>query len=150
MAAEDRYACLRLENQLCFPLYACAKEVVRRYRPMLDELGITYTQYIAMMALWEYRSVSVKDLGALLCLDSGTLTPLLKKLEEKGFVERSRDIKDERVLIVSVTDAGMELREKALSVPGAIASCIPLSFEDASTLERILRSMMADFRKDLD
>ena len=150
MAAEDRYACLRLENQLCFPLYACAKEVVRRYRPMLDELGITYTQYIAMMALWEYRSVSVKDLGALLCLDSGTLTPLLKKLEEKGFVERSRDIKDERVLIVSVTDAGMELREKALSVPGAIASCIPLSFEDASTLARILRSMMADFRKDLD
>ncbi len=150
MAAEDRYACLRLENQLCFPLYACAKEVVRRYRPMLDELGITYTQYIAMMALWEHRSMSVKDLGALLCLDSGTLTPLLKKLEEKGFVERSRDIKDERVLIVSVTDAGMELREKALSVPGAIASCIPLSFEDASTLARILRTMMADFRKDLD
>ena len=150
MAAEDRYACLRLENQLCFPLYACAKEVVRRYRPMLDELGITYTQYIAMMALWEHRSMSVKDLGALLCLDSGTLTPLLKKLEEKGFVERSRDIKDERVLIVSVTDAGMELRDKALSVPGAIASCIPLSFEDASTLARILRTMMADFRKDMD
>ena len=148
--AEDRYACLRLENQLCFPLYACAKEVVRRYRPMLDELGITYTQYIAMMALWEHRSMSVKDLGALLCLDSGTLTPLLKKLEEKGFVERSRDIKDERVLIVSVTDAGMELREKALSVPGAIVSCIPLSLEDATTLARILRTMMADFRKDLD
>lgn len=148
--AEDRYACLRLENQLCFPLYACAKEVVRRYRPMLDELGITYTQYIAMMALWEHRSMSVKDLGALLCLDSGTLTPLLKKLEEKGFVERSRDTGDERILIVSVTDAGMELREKALSVPGAIASCIPLSFEDASTLARILRTMMADFRKDTD
>ena len=148
--AEDRYACLRLENQLCFPLYACAKEVVRRYRPMLDELSITYTQYIAMMALWEHRSMSVKDLGALLCLDSGTLTPLLKKLEEKGFVERSRDIKDERVLIVSVTDTGMELREKALSIPGAIASCIPLSFEDASTLARILRTMMADFRKDMD
>jgi len=150
MAAEDRYACLRLENQLCFPLYACAKEVVRRYRPMLDELGITYTQYIAMMALWEHHSMSVKDLGALLCLDSGTLTPLLKKLEEKGFVERSRDIKDERVLIVTVTDSGMELREKALSVPGAIASCIPLSLEDATTLARILRTMMADFRKDLD
>ena len=149
MAAEDRYACLRLENQLCFPLYACAKEVVRRYRPMLDELGITYTQYIAMMALWEHRSMSVKDLGALLCLDSGTLTPLLKKLEEKGFVERSRDIKDERVLIVSVTDAGMELRDKALSVPGAIASCIPLSFEDASTLARILRTMMSEFSKDM-
>ena len=117
---------------------------------MLDELGITYTQYIAMMALWEHHSMSVKDLGALLCLDSGTLTPLLKKLEEKGFVERSRDTGDERILIVSVTDAGMELREKALSVPGAIASCIPLSFEDASTLARILRTMMADFRNDTD
>lgn len=150
METEDRYACLRLENQLCFPLYACAKEVVRRYRPMLDELDITYTQYITMMALWEHRSMSVKDLGALLCLDSGTLTPLLKKLEEKGFVERSRGKNDERILIVSVTDKGMELRDRALSVPGAIASCIPLSFEDASTLARILRTMMADFRKDLD
>ena len=80
----DGYDSLRLENQLCFPLYVCAKEVVRRYKPLLDGLGLTYTQYIAMMALWERRSLSVKDLGEMLYLDSGTLTPLLKKLEEKG------------------------------------------------------------------
>ena len=149
METEDRYACLRLENQLCFPLYACAKEVVRRYRPMLDELDITYTQYITMMALWEHRSMSVKDIGSLLCLDSGTLTPLLKKLEEKGYVERSRGKNDERILIVSVTDKGMELRDRALSVPGAIASCIPMPPEDAVVLARILRSLMSEFSKDL-
>ena len=103
METDGRYDCLKLENQLCFPLYACAKEVVRRYRPLLDELGITYTQYITMMVLWEHRSMSVKDIGETVCLDSGTLTPLLKKLEEKGFVERGRSPDDERVLTVTVT-----------------------------------------------
>ena len=142
---EDRYACLRLENQLCFPLYACAKEVVRRYRPILDELDITYTQYIVMMALWEHRDMSVKEIGDLLYLDSGTLTPLLKKLEEKGYIVRSRSGRDERVLTVSVTDRGMELRERALSVPGRIASCIPLERRDAEDLARILGKMMASF-----
>lgn len=145
MLSEDRYACLRLENQLCFPLYACAKEVVRRYKPILDELDITYTQYITMMALWEHRSLSVKDIGAMVCLDSGTLTPLLKKLEEKGYVERSRDRDDERVLTVSVTEKGMDLRERALSVPGSVATCIPISPEEALILARILRRMMAEF-----
>ena len=116
---------------------------------MLDELDITYTQYITMMALWEHRSMSVKDIGLLLCLDSGTLTPLLKKLEEKGYVERSRGKDDERILIVSVTEKGMELRDRALSVPGAIASCIPMPPEDAVVLARILRSLMSEFSKDL-
>ena len=150
MESEDRYACLRLENQLCFPLYACAKEVVKRYRPILDELDITYTQYITMMALWEHRSLSVKDIGTMVCLDSGTLTPLLKKLEDKGYVERSRDKDDERILHVSVTEKGMQLRDRALSVPGSIATCIPLSLEDAMTLSRILRKLMADFSNDLE
>lgn len=145
MLSEDRYACLRFENQLCFPLYACAKEVVRRYKPILDELDITYTQYITMMALWEHRSLSLKDIGAMICLDSGTLTPLLKKLEEKGYVERSRDRDDERVLTVSVTEKGMDLRERALSVPGSVATCIPISPEEALILARILRRMMAEF-----
>lgn len=149
METEDRYACLRLDRQLCFPLYACSKEVVRRYRPMLDALGITYTQYITMMALWEHRTMSVKSIGELLCLDSGTLTPLLKKLEERGYVTRSRSGRDERVLMVSVTKEGMALREKALSVPGAVASCIPIDPEDAATLYRILRSMMEQFSKDV-
>ncbi len=149
METEDRYACLRLDHQLCFPLYACAKEVVRRYRPMLDELGITYTQYITMMALWEHRSMSVKEIGETLCLDSGTLTPLLKKLEEKGYVKRSRCGTDERVLMVSVTPEGMDLRDRALSVPGAVFRCIPIDEEDAIDLSRILRKLMADFSKDV-
>jgi DNA-binding MarR family transcriptional regulator len=144
MESCDRYAGLKLENQLCFPLYVCAKEVVRRYRPLLDDLGITYTQYIALMALWEHRSLTMKELGSMLCLDSGTLTPLLKKLEEAGYVERCRDRDDERVLTVTVTEKGMELRERALSVPGEIASCIPLPMEDAMALARILKKMMAD------
>ena len=145
MESCDRYAGLKLENQLCFPLYVCAKEVVRRYKPILDELDITYTQYITMMALWEHRSLSLKDIGAMICLDSGTLTPLLKKLEEKGYVERSRDRDDERVLTVSVTEKGMDLRERALSVPGSVATCIPISPEEALVLARILRGMMAEF-----
>ena len=150
MESEDRYACLKLDNQLCFPLYACAKEVVKRYRPLLDELGITYTQYIVLMVLWENRSMSVKDIGAKVCLDSGTLTPLLKKLEEKGYITRSRDSGDERVLMVTITESGMELRERALSVPGAVATCIPLSYEDAVTLARILRGMMSQFSADAE
>ena len=94
----DKYDALKLENQLCFPLYACSKEIVRKYKPFLDELDLTYTQYIAMMVLWEHRQISVKDMGALLYLDSGTLTPVLKKLEQKGYLVRARDSEDERVL----------------------------------------------------
>ena len=93
----DKYDALKLENQLCFPLYACSKEIVRKYKPFLDELDLTYTQYIAMMVLWEHRQISVKDMGALLYLDSGTLTPVLKKLEQKGYLVRARDSEDERV-----------------------------------------------------
>ena len=92
----DKYDALKLENQLCFPLYACSKEIVRKYKPFLDELDLTYTQYIAMMVLWEHRQISVKDMGALLYLDSGTLTPVLKKLEQKGYLVRARDSEDDR------------------------------------------------------
>ena len=115
------------------------------YRPLLEKLGLTYTQYITMMALWEHRSMSVKEIGALLYLDSGTLTPLLKKLEEKGYVARSRSGEDERVLTVTVTESGMGLRERAMSVPGDLASCIPLEPKDAAELARILRKLMATF-----
>jgi len=141
MGTEERYECLKLENQLCFPLYACAKEVVRRYRPLLDELGITYTQYITMMVLWEHRSMSVKDIGELLCLDSGTLTPLLKKLEEKGYIVRRRDDNDERILVASVTEEGLALRDKAVNIPREIASCIPLQAKDTIELARILNEL---------
>jgi len=146
--ADEGYECLKLENQVCFPLYVCAKEVVRRYRPLLDALGLTYTQYIAMMALWEHRTLSVKDMGRILYLDSGTLTPLLKKMEEMGLVTRGRDPSDERVLIVSLTDEGEAMRDKAINVPGSMASCISISPEDAVALKRILDALMVTFKED--
>ncbi|MBR6037981.1 MAG: MarR family transcriptional regulator [Candidatus Methanomethylophilaceae archaeon] len=142
----EGYDGLKLENQLCFPLYVCAKEVVRRYKTLLDGLGLTYTQYIAMMALWERRSLSVKELGGILYLDSGTLTPLLKKLEEKGYVLRSRSSEDERVLDVSLTPEGEALKEKARSVPESMMSCLRIPPEDAAELARILRGIMGTLR----
>lgn len=113
--ANEEYNCLKLSNQLCFPLYACAKEIVRRYKPYLDELDLTYTQYIAMMVLWEKKEMNVKELGECIYLDSGTLTPLLKKLEAKGYVERHRSKEDERNLIIRITETGEALRTRALS-----------------------------------
>ena len=113
----EGYEQLKLENQLCFPLYAAAKEVVRKYKPLLDKLDLTYTQYIAMMVLWEIESMNVKELGSKLYLDSGTLTPILKKLETKGYISRCRCKEDERNLIIRITEAGEALKEKAASIP---------------------------------
>ncbi len=140
------YDALKLENQLCFPLYACSKEVVRLYKPFLDEIGLTYTQYIAMMVLWARQAVSVKDLGEALYLDSGTLTPLLKKMELQGQVSRNRDPKDERSVIVSLTDVGKSLREKAIDVPKRIGSCIPLTGEEAKTLSLLLYKILSTIK----
>ncbi len=133
---------LRLENQLCFPLYAAAKEVVNRYKPFLDQLDLTYTQYIAMMVLWERKSVGVKDLGKSLYLDSGTLTPLLKWLESKGFVRRERSSRDERAVTITITQAGEALREKARAIPGKMEKCMPLSREEAGTLYTLLYKLL--------
>ncbi len=138
----DKYDSLKLENQLCFPLYACAKEVVKKYKPFLDELDITYTQYIAMMVMWEHTKMNVKELGEYLFLDSGTLTPLLKTLEKKGLVTRARSKEDERNLVVSVTDEGMALRDKALEVPKQVAGCIQLEEADAKELYILLHKLM--------
>lgn len=140
----DKYDVLKLENQLCFPLYACSKEVVKKYKPFLDELDITYTQYIALMVLWEQKKLSVKELGEYLYLDSGTLTPLLKTLEKKGLVKRCRSSEDERVLFAQITDEGMALREKALAVPGQIGKCIKLTRDDVMELYRILHLLLKD------
>ena len=142
MPAKTDYQSLRLENQLCFPLYACAKEVVRHYKPSLDKLDLTYTQYIAMMVLWEEKSLNVKELGSRLFLDSGTLTPLLKKLEQKGYLTRHRCEEDERSLIISVTEEGMELRERALEVPEQIAKCICLDPEETMLLYKVLYKIL--------
>lgn len=141
----EQYDKLKLSNQLCFPLYACAKEIVRRYRPYLDELDLTYTQYITMMVLWEQEETSVKDLGSKLFLDSGTLTPVLKSLETKGYIRRCRSADDERVLIASLTEAGKHLRDRAVCVPDRVASCVNLSPEDAQTLYTLLYKVLGDF-----
>ena len=127
---DNKYACLELKNQLCFPLYACAKEVVRAYKSYLSALDLTYTQYITMMVLWEKKQMNVKEIGRCLYLDSGTLTPLLKKLESKGYIKRHRSRKDERNLLISITDEGMKLRDKALEVPKQMSKCVRLDDDD--------------------
>lgn len=134
---------LRLENQLCFPLYASAKEVIRKYKPFLDKINLTYTQYITMMVLWEHPDISVKDLGARLYLDSGTLTPLLKKLESQGLVQRERSSEDERSVIIRITEQGKRLKEAAADIPYQIGQCINLSSEEAKTLYTLLYKILA-------
>ena len=133
---------LRLDNQLCFPLYACAREVVKKYKPFLDAIDLTYTQYVTMMVMWEAGETTSKAIGEKLHLDSGTLTPVIKKLEEKGLVTRRRAIEDERNLVVTITDAGRALRREALCIPGQVGACIQLSQEEAGTLYRILYKLL--------
>ena len=139
----DNYDHLKLENQLCFPLYAASREIIKKYRPFLDEIELTYTQYVAMMVLWEQGRCSVKELGERLYLDSGTLSPLLKSLEAKGFITRSRSTEDERTVMVEPTQYGGEtLREKASSIPEAVGSCIDLSPEESATLYKLLYKLL--------
>lgn len=139
----DRYDVLKIENQLCFPLYACSREIIKQYKPFLDEIDLTYTQYITMMVLWDKKTMNVKTLGEILYLDSGTLTPVLKKLEAKGLVTRQRSTEDERNLIVTITDTGEALKEKAVTVPEEIAKCSNLEPEETAMLYRILYKMLA-------
>lgn len=140
--SDPKYDALKIENQLCFPLYACSRQVIRKYQPFLDAIGLTYTQYVTMLVLWERRSITVKELGQRLYLDSGTLTPLLKKLEAKGLLTRCRSTQDERSLIVSVTPEGDALRERALHIPGELAKCVTLSEEETLTLYRLLYKLL--------
>ena len=143
----ERFDCLKLQNQLCFPLYACAKEIVRKYKPFLDELELTYTQYIAMMVLWEKKEMNVKELGECLYLDSGTLTPLLKKLESKGYLQRERSKTDERNLLITITKAGEALREQAVQVPEKMGQCVKLSPEEAALLYQLLYKVLGNIEK---
>ena len=129
---------LRLENQLCFPLYACAKEVVRRYREPLEALNLTYTQYIVMMVLWEFGGMTEGELGKKVHLDSGTLAPLLKRLDRQGLIRRIRPENNERKLFLSLTEQGEALKEKAKAVPAFMRSCIPLEQEDLLLLKSLL------------
>ena len=146
----NEYESLRIENQLCFPLYACAKELVRKYSPLLEKIDLTYTQYITMMILWENKEIKVKDLGEELFLDSGTLTPLLKKLEAKGYVERIRDKSDERNVTIKITKEGEKLQDKALTVPEEIKKCIYLSPVEANVLYELLNKLLNNFNEGED
>lgn len=139
---DQKYECLKLSNQLCFPLYACSREMIKLYKPFLDKLGLTYTQYITMMVLWEHKAMTVKTLGQELYLDSGTLTPLLKKLEEKGLVTRRRSDQDERSLIVTITPSGEAMKDQALHIPAEMTKCVNLPKEEIRELYRMLHQML--------
>lgn len=140
-----KYEALKLDKQLCFPMYACSRELIKKYKPFLDELDITYTQYITMMVLWEHKTLTVKELGRYLYLDSGTLTPLLKKLESKGLLTRKRSLKDERNLIVSITEAGEALKDRAITIPEKIVQCCELSNDESVTLYNILYKLLGQY-----
>lgn len=145
---EENYDILKLENQLCFPLYACAKEIVRRYKPYLDQIDLTYTQYITMMVLWEHHQINTKEMGQLLYLDSGTLTPLLKKLEQKGLLTRDRDLKDHRHLIVTITKKGEQLKKQAVLIPQQLADCLHISREEAIQLVTLMQQLLSHLEAD--
>ena len=139
---KNKYDILKLENQLCFPLYACAREVVKKYKPFLDKINLTYTQYITMMVMWERKELNVKELGEYLYLDSGTLTPVLKKLESKGYITRTRSKDDERNLLVRLTEQGGKLKEQAVEIPMQLEKCVKLTLEEAKELYKLLYKML--------
>lgn len=138
------YDLLKLENQLCFPLYACSREIVKKYKPFLDKIGLTYTQYIVLLVLWESSPTTVKKIGQELYLDSGTLTPLLKRLEAEGIITRERCPDDERNLVVTLTKKGEELKCQAMDIPSKIKNCINLSYEESLTLYKLVHKVLKD------
>ena len=138
----DNNDVLKLENQVCFPLYACSKEIIKKYKPFLDEINLTYTQYITMMILWDEKLISLKDIGKKLYLDSGTLTPLLKKLEEQGLIKRKRDKLDERNLLITITKQGELLKEKASTIPYSIQKCFDLTEDEYIVLYKVLYKIL--------
>ena len=137
-----KYSCLRLSNQLCFPLYACSRNIIKKYGPILDKFDLTYTQYIVMLVLWEQDNINVKDLGQKLYLDSGTLTPLLKHLESKGYISRVRSEIDERIINVCLTDEGKKLQDKVLEVPTEVGKCLNLTEDESKELYRLLYKIL--------
>ena len=138
----DYHEAMKLANQLCFPLYAAARSVTGLYTPWLKPLGLTYTQYIVLLVLWEKDGISVTEIGEKLMLDNGTLSPLLKKLEQAGYVARQRSQEDERVVVITLTDAGKALQEKAKDIPLRVGSCIDLPPEKAETLYTLLYELL--------
>lgn len=144
----DYREAMKLSNQLCFPLYAAARSVVNLYTPYLKPLGLTYTQYIVFLALWERDGVSVGELCGRLMLDNGTLSPLLKKMQEAGYVERTRSAGDDRVVVVTLTEKGRALQEKAKDVPREVGGCVALSPEKAGALYALLYELLGNMNND--
>ena len=136
---------LRLDEQLCFPLYVCSKEIIKRYNPFLDEIDLTYTQYIIMMVMWEEKEISFRDLVKKLYLESNTLTPVLKKLEDKKLIERKKKTGNDKNIVLSITKKGTELKEKAKQVPKKMEKCIEISEDDGKALKEILNRIMKTF-----
>ena len=136
------YDQLKLENQLCFPLYAASKMTTRMYKPFLEPFKLTYTQYITLLSLWENDGISVNELGNTLYLDSGTLTPLLKKLEKRNLISKTRSEEDERTVRIHLTEAGWQLREQVKDIPTKLAKCLNLPMNDIIALHRILHQML--------
>lgn len=139
---QEKYEVLKLKNQLCFPLYACAREIIKQYTPLLDKLGLTYTQYVTMMVLWEHKSLTARELGRILYLDSGTLTPLLKKLEARNLLTRKRSEDDGRNLIVTITGEGEALKDQAVEIPLIIGRSINLKREEIQSLYDCLYKLL--------
>ena len=131
------YEQLRLSNQICFPLYAISKEIVRRYSPFLDELDLTYPQYLVMLTLWEFGEQSVGEIGDKLHLDSGTLTPLLKRLQSKDLIARTRSQTDERTVIITLTNQGRALEHQAVNIPNQVSDCLNLTADEVAVLQKI-------------
>lgn len=138
----DKYDGLKLKNQLCFPLYSVSNLITRNYKPLLDELDLTYTQYIVMMVMWEKETVNEKELGEALMLKSNTLTPLIQKLKKKGYIKTKKDKKDGRYIIISLTEEGRDLKDKAVCVPSSIVKTINLSDEEIMFLYKILYKIL--------
>lgn len=145
---EQKYEALTLKNQLCFPIYLCSKEIIRKYTPLLSKLDLTYTQYIVMMYFWEKRKSNAKEISETLLLDPSTLTPLLKKLEAKNYVQIARSTTDGRNLEIEITEKGLDLRDQALTVPGKVSKCIDLTKEEAETLYKLMYKILLNTQKE--
>ncbi len=148
MEKTEKYDALKLENQLCFPLYACARKVTNLYAPYFKPYGITYTQYIVLMVLWEHDGISVGELGEKLYLDTGTLTPLLKRMADEGLLLRTRSKADERIVTLTLTQKGHDLRECLKDIPQKIGSCVKLEHSEAQTLYQLLYKVMDNIHPD--
>ena len=143
----DRYECLKQENQICYPLYACAKEVVRQYRKPLEGMNLTYTQYIVMLAFWEYGGMTEKELGIRVHLDSGTLAPLLKRLEKQGYVDSMRPESNERKLYISLTEKGEALKQEAAGIPQTMSGILDLTPEETAMLRSLLNKVFKSMKE---